>query len=158
MFRLVTVAMLVTGATQATELPSDPFQRTAVKALRGDFGKLKPWQVSGYKAGLTAGVTVQGLAWVTSYYPQEGFYRGKGTRSRVGVSERSAAVSRATWAQRRGMYVWTAAYGIRIIEDSGATSNDRVARRKGADTWVDKWFPRPMNRNPVTLYAMWRGH
>jgi len=36
-------------------LPSDPFQRCAMRALRGDFGPLKPWQEEAYRLGLEGG-------------------------------------------------------------------------------------------------------
>jgi len=117
---------------------------------------LKPWQKSGYQAALAQGVTVQGRAWCTSYYEAEGFPRGQGTRSGIGVSERSAAVTRDTWQQHRGQWVWTAAYGIRVVEDTGANSNRAAARRHGASIWLDYWWPRSRNRNPVTLYAFIR--
>jgi len=137
-------------------LPTDPLQRCATKALRGDFGKLKFWQAKGYQTAITKGVTVQGKAWVTSYYPQEGFRRGKPTRSGIGVTERSAAVQRRDWQRHRGDYVWTQAYGLRIVEDTGANSNTRVAKNRGANIWLDYWFPRPYRANPVTSYAIWR--
>ena len=137
-------------------LPADLLQRCATKALRGDFGKLKSWQRAGYAAALQHGATVQGRAWTTSYYPSEGFPRGQHCRSGIGVSERSAAVRSCDWRKCRGCYVWTAAYGIRVVEDTGANSNHGVACRKGADIWLDYWFPRARNANPVTPYAFIR--
>jgi len=150
------LAGLLLAIAAAADLPQDPLQRCATKALRGDFGTIKPWQAKGYRAALTEGVTVQGKAWVTSYYPQEGFWRGKPTRSGIGVTERSAAVQRRDWQRHRGAYVWTQAYGLRIVEDTGANSNTRVARNRGAGIWLDYWFPRPYRANPVTKYAIWR--
>lgn len=146
-----------TGAIDgpATTLPTDPLQRAATKALRGDFGPLKPWQRNGYAAALKRGVTVQGKAWVTSYYPSEGFWPGKPTRSGIGVSLRSAAVCRREWQSLRGRWVWTAAYGLRVIEDTGANSNHKYAARKGADRWLDFYFLRNHPANPVTPFAIW---
>jgi len=137
-------------------LPEDPLQRCATKALRGDYGPLKPWQRDGYAAALAQGTTVQGRAWVTSYYPAEGFPRGQHCRSGIGVSERSAAVRSCDWTKHRGQWVWTAAYGIRVVEDTGANSNHRAALRHGADLWLDYWFPRARNGNPVTPFAFIR--
>jgi hypothetical protein len=141
---------------QTPDLPTDPLQRVAQKAIRGDFGVIPAWKLNGYKAALATGATVQGRAWVTSYYPSEGFYEGKRTRSGIGVTMRSAAVQRADWKRFRGCWVWTAAYGIRLVEDTGANSNTRVARSKGADRWLDYWFPKARNGNPVTEYAFIR--
>lgn len=169
----VALAATLAGLTSATEeqtagacapivaqtpdaLPSDPLQRVAQKAIRGDFGVIPAWKLNGYKAALATGATVQGRAWVTSYYPSEGFYEGKPTRSGIGVTLRSAAVQRADWKRFRGCWVWTAAYGIRLVEDTGANSNTRVARSKGADRWLDYWFPKARNGNPVTEYAFIR--
>lgn len=135
-------------------LPNDPLQRCAIKALRGDYGRLKTWQRRGYEKALKRRITVQGLAWVTSYYPQEGFHAGDVTRSGVGVSQRSAACIEARWKKWQGRFVWTAAYGLRIIEDMGANSNEVVARKKGARIWFDYWFPRPYRQNPVTKFAV----
>ena len=145
--------LLILSVLCARELPHDPFQRVAIKALRGDYGQLRPWQKAGYASGLAQGVTVQGTAWVTSYYPAEGFRRGKATRSGIGVSERSAAVTRDTWYQRRGQWVWTQSYGIRVVEDTGANFNRAAAHKHGASIWLDYWWPVPHNRNPVTAYA-----
>ena len=132
---------------------ADPLQACAAKALRGDFGTIPNWKLKVYQKVAAQGLTAQGKAWVTSYYPSEGFPRGQHTRSGIGVSERSAAVYRRDWKRLRGCYVWTAAYGLRVVEDTGANSNHRHAIRNNADIWLDYWFPRPMRGNPVTAYA-----
>jgi hypothetical protein len=134
-------------------LPRDPLQRVAARALRGDFGKLKPWQAKGYLRAQQQHVTVQGRAWVTSYYPAEGFPRGQHCQSGIGVSERSAAIRLCDWQKYRGQWVWTAAYGIRVVEDTGANSNHGAALRHGADLWLDYWMQRANNTNPVTPFA-----
>ena len=151
--------LAVQRADAAPALPQDPFLRCATKALRGDYGKLKPWQRRGYAYGLKHRVTCWGKAWTTSYYPAEGFYRGKPTRSGIGVSERSAAICSSKWRTHRGRYVWTQAYGIRVIEDTGADNNQRVARRKGCRLWLDYWYPRNHPANPITpfvIFGQWK--
>ena len=40
-------------------------------------------------------------------------------------------------------FVWSNATGLRQVLDTGASYNDRVARRKGADHWLDFWSPTP---------------
>lgn len=152
-------------APDPAALPSDPFQRCAVKALRGDFGTLADWQRRGYQAGLAAGVTVQGTATVTTYYPQEGCYRGKAMRSGVGVTERYAACLRREWPRLRGSYVWVQPVqnsqgrlvgGIRQIMDTGANGNHRrFGLRMGSDRWLDYWYPTPTELVRRAPYAIW---
>ncbi len=146
-------------------LPADPFQRCAVKALRGDYGTLADWQRRGYQAGLAAGVTVQGTATVTTYYPQEGFPRGQATRSGAGVCEKHAACLRREWPRLRGSYVWVQPTtnsqgrlvgGLRQIMDTGADSNHRrFGTRMGSDRWLDYWYPTPTELVRRAPYAIW---
>lgn len=118
-------------------LPTDPMRRCAVKALRGDYGELQAWQREGYEAALRRQPLIL-RAWVTTYYPSEGFPRGQMCRWGIGVSERVAAANKLppkTW-------VWHPRTGIRQVWDTGAHSNDRRASRLGADLWIDFWEPR----------------
>jgi hypothetical protein len=111
----------------------------ATKALRGDFGKLAEWQRKGYTMALTGQHNVK-RAWLTTYYPQEGFARGQGCRWGIGTSERVAAANRLP----ARTYLWISnPPHLRQIWDTGAHSNDHVAERRGADLWVDLWVPRP---------------
>lgn len=152
-------------APDPAALPDDPFQRCAVKALRGDYGTLADWQRRGYRAGLAAVVTVQGTATVTTYYPQEGCYRGKAMRSGVGVTERYAACLRREWPRLRGSYVWVQPTtnsqgrlvgGLRQIMDTGANSNhQRFGTRMGSDRWLDYWYPTPTELVRRAPYAIW---
>jgi len=154
-----------TSRPGADLLPADPFRRCAAKALRGDFGRLADWQHRGYSAGLAAGITVQGTATVTAYYPQEGFPRGQSMRSGVGVSERYAACLRREWPRLRGSYVWTmptvnsqgrTVGGIREIGDTGANSNHRrFGLNMGSDRWLDYWYPTPTELVRRVPYAIW---
>lgn len=131
----LTILAAMTIATGAlAQLPADPFQRVATKALRGDFGKLQQWQVTGYKRGLEQGVTASTSIWLTAYYGTEG--SGK-------VDSRGNRCTYRTCASnnvKRGSYIWTR-YGLRQVLDCGAKSNDGIARRKGASLWVDYWYP-----------------
>ncbi|HOQ98187.1 MAG TPA: hypothetical protein PLJ35_05145 [Anaerolineae bacterium] len=133
----------------AQDLPTDPLQRCATKALAGHFGKLAPWQAAGYTLALGGKTSVK-LAWITTYYPQEGFWRGKGCRWGIGTSERVAAANLLP----AKTYLWiTNPPHLRQVWDTGAKWNDRVARRKGADLWVDLWVPRPGWRGLDTRVA-----
>jgi len=118
------------------DLPDEPLQRCATKALSGWFGELEDWQREGYERALQGDVR-QVRAWVTTYFPEEGFPRGQTTRYGHGVDERCVAANLLpayTW-------VWHPRTGIRQVLDTGARRNDRVARRKGADLWLDFWEP-----------------
>jgi len=133
-------------------LPSDPFQRTAVRALRGDFGQLSDWQRAGYEAGIRAGTRATRTIWLTGYYATEGSSGRTDCQGRR-CTLRTAAANRVP----QGWYVWTE-YGIRQVTDRGAKSNDRYAARKGADLWVDYWYPRasacPFGGSTITYAAV----
>jgi hypothetical protein len=132
----------------------DPLQMAAWDAITGRWGPLPRWKQDAYWKVWRECRTVQGKAWVTSYYTSEGFPRGSGTRSGRGVSERSAAIRSADWGKYKLDYIWCRAYGMRQIEDTGANSNQAHARHKGADRWVDYWFPENHPANPVCEYAI----
>lgn len=125
------------------DLPTDPFQRCATKALRGDFGKLADWQRAAYKRGLAQGVTAGRKAWLTAYYGT----RPDGRRDRYG--------NPCTWRHAaardeqvpRNAYIWTAESGLRQVLDTGAKSNISRARAKGACTWIDAWLPSPRHNH-----------
>lgn len=121
------------------DLPRDPFQRAATKALAGQFGDLHHWQRDAYARGLAAGVTADKRAWLTAYYGT----RPDGKRDRYGrpCTLRHAA-ARDEQVPRRA-FVWTAESGIRQVLDTGAKSNIRRARAKGAHVWIDAWLPSP---------------
>lgn len=125
------------------DLPRDPFQRAATKALAGQFGDLHHWQRDAYARGLAAGVTADKRAWLTAYYGT----RPDGKRDRYGrpCTLRHAA-ARDEQVPRRA-FVWTAQSGIRQVLDTGSAANIRRARKKGADVWVDAWLPSPAH-NP----------
>jgi hypothetical protein len=126
------------------DLPTDPFQRCAVKALRWDFGRLADWQRAAYKRGLAKGVTADRRAWLTAYYGT----RPDGRRDRYGnpCTWRTAA-ARDEPVPRRA-YIWTAQSGLRQVLDTGAKSNIDAAQRPpkegggGPGTiWIDAWLP-----------------
>jgi len=127
-----------------TPLPEDLFQRCATKALAGAYGTLEPWQIVGYTQALRY-TPVKRLAWVTSYFPAEGFARGQQCRWwGAGCSERVAAANELPGFA----FVWMPETGLRQILDTGADSNDRRARnprrasRRPADHWADFWEER----------------
>jgi len=123
--------------TAAPELPDDPAQRAAVKALRGDSGKLKPWQAKGYTLILTTGAKADRTLVLTQYNGDEpdGIWDGHDARCTL----RTAASNKI----RQYSFVWTERSNIRQVLDTGAHSNDSKAREvagRGA-VWVDIWYP-----------------
>ena len=124
-------------AAAADTLPEDPFQRTATRALRGDFGPLQPWQRRAYSVGLALGVTADRTAWLTAYY---------GTHADGKVDRYGNKCTWRTAAARdeqvpRYSYVWTPQSGIRQVLDTGSRENIRRAQKRGACTWIDAWVP-----------------
>ena len=129
---LLFAALLST--TPSPDLPADPFQRAATRALRGDYGKLASWQRAGYAAGLQQGVTASRCLVLTQYNGRE----ASGKRDRHGnpCTLRTCASNRIP----QYAWVWTERTGLRQVLDTGARANDRVARILGG-TWVDVWYP-----------------
>lgn len=68
---LALCALTAALPTTAPELPADPAQRAATKALRGDHGELKPWKQAAYELLVERGVTCDGYTYLTSYGPWE---------------------------------------------------------------------------------------
>lgn len=132
---MITALLLaMTLSTANAQMPADPFQRAATKALRGDFGKLHDWQARGYRLGLAQGVTANTRIFLTAYY---------GTEASGKVDSKGNACTYRTCASnkvKRGSYIWTK-YGLRQVLDCGAHFNDRIAISKGARLWVDYWYP-----------------
>lgn len=118
------------------DLPIDPAQRAATKALMGMSGTLQPWQRQGYSTILATGATASQALVLTAYYGTE----PDGGRDRYGrpCTQRTAASNRLP----RGAYVWTERSNLRQVLDCGAHSNDRKAARIGG-TWVDVWHATP---------------
>lgn len=129
---LIFAALL--GTAPATDLPADPFQCAAVRALRGDYGKLAPWQRAGYAAGLQQGVTVSRCLVLTQFNGREA--SGKRDRSGRACTMRTAASNRIP----QFSFIWTERTGLRQVLDTGAHSNDWRASGLGG-TWVDIWYP-----------------
>ena len=117
------------------DLPSDPFQRCATKALRGDFPGAPQWKLDVYDRGLSLGVTTCYQFLVTAYLGTEpdGRVDSRGNR----CTWRTAASNRVPY----GSYIWTEQWGIRKVLDCGARSNDKRADRAGCHAWADMWFP-----------------
>lgn len=114
-------------------LQEDPFQRAATLALAGKYGKLQTWQREGYARGLKAHTDKRLL--LTAYWLGE---RG-GRIDANGMLCTLKTMASNRIAQRS--WVWTELTGIRVVSDTGASSNDRKADRAGCDAWADAWHP-----------------
>lgn len=136
MIAALAVAALTAAMPTAPELPADPAQRAAVKALRGDHGTLKPWQDKGYRLIVSTGAKADRTLVLTAYYGTE----PDGRHDRYGnpCTYRTCASNRLP----RHAYVWTERTNLRQVLDCGARSNDRRAVRLGG-TWVDAWYRTP---------------
>jgi len=132
----------------AAELPSDPVQRVAEKALNGSFGELEWWQATAYRLLAENGPAREGRAYVTHYCPPH-FKRSQGTRWGWGCTEGCYASNKLPgyWyvlVRHPGTGFWEAGW----IRDTGASWNDahwkRVARKRygvEVDLWLDRWTP-----------------
>lgn len=94
-------------------LPKDPCQRSAYKALRGDYGKLPSWKYDAYIWVIAKRIKVRGLAKVTSYGPWEGCGKYTASGTVAGTHELSANPELPYRT-----VVWTH-WGIRYVEDRG---------------------------------------
>lgn len=95
-------------------LPSDPFQSCAIRALRGEWGKLPRWKRDAYIWGLAKNVTCAGRSKVTAYGH---LWEPGGTVTASGqwVSTDFCAAPRSL---AFGMVIWTP-WGLRYVMDRG---------------------------------------
>jgi hypothetical protein len=107
-----------TSAPGAMEAPwqyeTDPFRRCALKAVAGEFGILKDWQLYAYKWGLAHGVTCCGQTKITSYGPWEKC----GTHTASGERFSTDFVSVPPKRIPLGTIIWTH-WGLRYAMDTG---------------------------------------
>ena len=139
------------GNNDRKELPENPIQRVAHKALKGEYGKLEDWQYKAYKYALIQEAKVDGVAWVTSYGPWEGFMFGEACAFGYGCSDSTAAANLIP-SHYYVLIELPGGWEARRIEDRGAKRNDFLARRKGAEVWIDRWVWRNEG-SYITRYA-----
>jgi hypothetical protein len=115
----------------AQPLPADPFQATAVCALRGDYGRLQQWQRDGYSKALEGkGIKCRGYAYLTSYGPWEspsisgGPFAADGAR----LNETMCAADRGL---PFGCLVW-ADGSLRVVRDRGGAVTVSAAKRRAS--------------------------
>ena len=133
---------------QPSSISQDPAQVTARKALSGAYGILQPFQRQGYTLIRDRGTTVQGKAFVTHYWAAEG-RDGQVDRYGNRCTLRTAAANLLP----RKAYVWISNPAqLRQVLDRGAARNDRVARGKHCQLWIDVWHIGPKG-NYIAQYA-----
>ena len=138
MLTLLAALFVAASSPQAQAMPTDPFQRCATKALRGDYGHLSAWQRVGYQKALANGSQPRTFV-ITGYFPSEG-RDGRIDRKGKPLFEGALACNRLPY----GSFVFLPSWGrlFRVV-DCGARSNDRrreVTRHGG--TWADVWLRR----------------
>ena len=137
-------SILAVRRSQLDCLPQDPFQRCAQKALWGWFGELKDWQRCAYDWGLAKGVTICGVAKVTSYGDR--WEHGVpwdccGRRLHVGVCAANPELPLEC-------IVWINGTGLRIIRDRGGAVKLRYTNaRESANFDVYTLAPVETRRN-----------
>lgn len=112
-------------APPAPAMPTDPLQRCATRAMRGEFGPLTAWQASWYAQALVTQPTSRRV-WLTQYGPWEG-YGGDDYHVAANVLPRGTVV----WLSKPGQ--------LRVVTNRGARSNDRHARSHSCAYWMDLW-------------------
>ena len=136
---------------EENKMPENPVKRVATKALRGEYGNLEDWQYKAYKYALAQNAEVDGLAWVTSYGPWEGFMFGEACAYGYGCTDSTAAANLLP-AHYYVLIELPDGWEVRRIEDCGAKYNDKIAGRKGAEVWIDRWV-RKNEGSYITRYA-----
>jgi hypothetical protein len=120
---LTLLAPMPSGQT----LPTDPLQRAATRAMRGDFGRLKPWQAVWYARALETQPDSRRV-WLTQYGPWENY---QGDDYHIAANPRYMLPGTVVWLSKPGQ--------LRVVTNRGASYNDAVARRRGCAHWVDLW-------------------
>ena len=140
-------AAFLPTVTDAAELPSNPVQRCAAKALAGEFGELEQWQRQGYTKLLYLDKPpTEKLAWITVYNENDPGCNETGASGRH-VSHRMAAMIDKPWATWVLVDLDTG-YQLRQIFDTGSRRNIWRAQnpkkcgssRPPAQTWIDLYY------------------
>jgi len=121
------LALALTGAPGP--LSTHPLQRTAAKALAGEFGTLQHWQAAAYKRVLDKKLTFCGRAYLTSFGPWDPprIFGGPYAADRgIRLTPAHCAADKGV---AFGMVVW-ADGELRIVRDRGGAVTVRAARRR----------------------------
>jgi hypothetical protein len=120
----------------AQDLPADPLQRCATKALAGRFGKLAPWKAHIYAQVLASGQTVQDLAKRTTYCPHcSGMTCADGSHVRLGICAASRNIPMHA-------VIWLASDGLLKVCDRGGAVRVGGGYTLDSETAVfDVWVP-----------------
>jgi len=141
MHRIIALAVALAAATlapaTAADLPPDPLQRAATKALAGDFGPLPDWKAHIYRTVLATGMTVQGEAKRTTYCPHcSGLTCADGSPVRRGVVSASRNIPMHS-------VIWLATDGLlKVCDRGGAVRVGGGYTLAGESANFDVWVPR----------------
>lgn len=104
-----------------------PLQVHARKALAT--GKLAKWERNWYTKIVAGTVTPRRVTvWLTQYGPYEGY---RGDDYHIAANPKYLP---------KGTVVWLPSTGrLMVVTNRGADFNDRIARKRGAAFWVDRW-------------------
>ncbi len=138
---IIIMGLIMIGVPKAdaAELPADPCQRVAEKALSGAFGELADWQEEGYKR-LAQGGAVKKAAWITHYWVGE-----PGVNHTTASGRRVCDEVCAMLDYPFGTFVLVdlpIGFNLRRVWDRGSQANRGRATRRGAQVWCDLWVPR----------------
>lgn len=113
---------------QTPDLPTDPLQRVAQKAIRGDFGVIPAWKLAIYRKVVEKGITADNVAKRTTYCPYcSGKKCADGSRVRRGICAASPNIPMHS-------IIWLASDGLLKVCDRGGLV--KVGRAK----WRGKWY------------------
>lgn len=113
---------------QTPDLPTDPLQRVAQKALRGDFGVIPAWKLAIYRKVVEKGLTAEKVAKRTSYCRKcAGTRCADGSRVRRGICAASPNIPMHS-------VIWLASDGLLKVCDRGGLVQVGRAR------WRGKWY------------------
>ena len=146
---LLLLSILLAAPVAAAELPTNPVQRVAYKAVVLEAWDLELWQRQGYEKLLRV-TPIEKLAWITVYNEYDAGCN-RVTASGRKVSQRVAAMIDQPWA------TWVLidlpeGYELRQVFDTGSRRNIWRAQnpprdkhgglvRLPAETWVDRYLP-----------------
>lgn len=122
---------------------TDPLQAAARKALDGQFGPLRPWQRHWYEVALQHPAEVR-TVWLTQYGPWEGY---AGDDYHIAANPRYMPLGTVVWLNKPGK--------LCVVTNRGASFNDRIAKSKGCDHWIDLWtrYKKQYGLNTTTAKA-----
>lgn len=145
----------------ATDLPEDPLQRAAYRAVvLNEWPDTPQWKLDAYRIVLDQKITVKGFARRTTYCP-----RCSGTTCADGSPVREGICAASPNLPMHAL-VWLASDGLlKVCDRGGAVHVDGGCRSRGESANFDVWLPNcaggcwtgpgTLARVPWAMVAMW---